>query len=92
MGAVVELHFELHHFCIKPKKLDSFNATIEQVLILKKGNTLTSTRYKRKNVRDGKVFPFLRIMTCSIVALEELSFFGFMQKWCNSNVAPPQPP
>ncbi len=52
-GAVVELHFQLHHFCIWPKKLDSFNATIEQVLILQEGKACQPSRYKCKNVRDG---------------------------------------
>ena len=33
-GALVELHFKLHHFTIQMKIQDSFNTTIEQIVVL----------------------------------------------------------
>lgn len=54
-GALVELHFEFHHYCIKSKNQDSFNATIQQILVLQPGAPRPTTAYKRKNFRDGPV-------------------------------------
>jgi hypothetical protein len=36
-GALVEVHFEFCHFCIKKKNKDSFNALVQQVIILQPG-------------------------------------------------------
>ena len=54
-GALVELHFELHHFAIRRAAQDSFNASIEQILILRPGEARPITVYKRKNPRDGPI-------------------------------------
>jgi len=54
-GALVELHFELHHFAIRKKAQDSFNATIEQIIVLRPGEARPVTAYKRKNPRDGPI-------------------------------------
>ena len=54
-GALVEIHFELHHFSIRKAGHDSFNATIEQILVLRPGEPRPTTVYKRKNPRDGPI-------------------------------------
>ena len=36
-GALVEVHFELHHYCIRSKMQDSFNATVLQIIIIQPG-------------------------------------------------------
>ena len=54
-GALVELHFELHHFAIRKAAQDSFNASIEQIIILRPGEARPMTVYKRKNPRDGPI-------------------------------------
>jgi len=54
-GALVELHFELHHYCIRRKSEDSFNATIEQIMLIRPGQARPATGYKRKNIRDGPI-------------------------------------
>jgi hypothetical protein len=52
-GALVEVHFELRHFRIQKKKVDSFNATVQQVLILKPGVARPVSAFKRWNVEEG---------------------------------------
>ena len=54
-GVLVEVHFEFHHYCIKSKNQDSFNATIQQIIVLQPGAPRPTTAYKCKNVRDGPV-------------------------------------
>ena len=54
-GALVELHFELHHFAIRKKAHDSFNASIEQIVILRRSDDRPATAYKRKNPREGPI-------------------------------------
>ena len=54
-GALVELHFELHHFAIRKGGHDSFNATIEQIIVLHPGEARPMTAYKRKNPRDAPI-------------------------------------
>lgn len=54
-GALVVVHFELWHFFIAPKSYDSFNATIEQILVLQPGEAPPNTPYKRKNVHNGPI-------------------------------------
>ena len=54
-GALVDLHFALFHFAIRKKNEDSFNGTMEQVLMLQPGEPRPATVYKRKNVRDGPI-------------------------------------
>ena len=54
-GALVELHFELHHFAIRRAGHDSFNATIEQIVVLRPGEPRPTTAYKRKNPRDAPI-------------------------------------
>ncbi|KAF4568055.1 hypothetical protein EYR36_010063 [Pleurotus pulmonarius] len=39
-GALVEVHFTLHHWHIKSKGMDSFNARLEQIVILKDAPTI----------------------------------------------------
>ena len=54
-GALVGLHFKLHHFAIQKKMQDSFNATIEQIVILHHRDKCPATAYKRKNPHKGLV-------------------------------------
>jgi hypothetical protein len=58
-GALVEIHFEVHHFAILKKEkslsLDSFNGTIEEIVVLHPGEVRPPTGYKRRNVREGPV-------------------------------------
>lgn len=54
-GALVELHFELHHFAIRKAGQDSFNGSIEQIIVLRPGEARPTTVYKRKNLRDGPI-------------------------------------
>lgn len=54
-GALVELHFELHHYSIRKSGQDSFNASIEQITVLRPGEARPATAYKRKNPRDGPI-------------------------------------
>ncbi|KAH9165937.1 hypothetical protein EDB89DRAFT_2246449 [Lactarius sanguifluus] len=54
-GALVELRFNLHHYFIEKENFHSFNAGIQQVIILQPGNASVPSDYKRKNVRDGPI-------------------------------------
>ena len=54
-GVLVEIHFELHHFSIWKAGHNSFNVTIEQILVLRPGEPCPTTVYKRKNPRDGPI-------------------------------------
>lgn len=54
-GVLVELHFELHHFVIQKKTQDSFNTTIEQIIILRHHDEHPTTAYKRKNPHKGPI-------------------------------------
>ena len=54
-GALVEVSFELRHFCIQKKHKDSFNASVQQVLILQPGKARPCNAYKRRNIFDGPV-------------------------------------
>ena len=58
-GALVEVSFELQHFCIKKKNEDSFNASVQQVVILQPGEACPTNAFKRCNVFDGPVRPSL---------------------------------
>ena len=60
-GALVELHFELHHFPIRKVAQDSFNATIEQIIVLRPGEARPMTAYKRKNPRVGPILAQLTL-------------------------------
>ncbi|KAF8263715.1 hypothetical protein EI94DRAFT_1806762 [Lactarius quietus] len=53
--ALVEVHFELRHFYISSEAYDSFNATIEQIIVLQPGATRPNSLYKRKNVCTGPI-------------------------------------
>ncbi|KAH9033805.1 hypothetical protein EDB85DRAFT_1950047 [Lactarius pseudohatsudake] len=54
-GALIELRFDLHHYFIEKEKFDSFNAGVQQIIILQPGNACAATAYKRKDVRDGPI-------------------------------------
>jgi hypothetical protein len=61
-GSLVEIHFSLKHYRIfrrdeGTKAFDSFNATIEQILVLKPGELRETSYYKRKNLLDGPYRP-----------------------------------
>ena len=64
-GALVEMHFELNHYCIRGKNQDSFNAHIQQIQVLQPGKPRPLNAYKRKNVRDGpiRLCPALNVAT-----------------------------
>lgn len=51
----MEVHYELRHYFIASESYDSFNATVEQILVLQPGVPPPDTPYKRKNVRDGPI-------------------------------------
>jgi hypothetical protein len=54
-GALIEMHFELYHYNIRGKDQDSFNAQIQQIIVLQPGKLRPITAYKQKNVRDGPI-------------------------------------
>ncbi|KAH9007829.1 hypothetical protein EDB84DRAFT_1447291, partial [Lactarius hengduanensis] len=54
-GALIELRFRLHHYFIEKDHFHSFNAGIEQIIILQPGEASVPSDYKRKNVRDGPI-------------------------------------
>ena len=54
-GALVELHFELRHFAIHKKNQDSFNASIEQIIVLQPGPPQAVSKYKRASLEDGPI-------------------------------------
>lgn len=54
-GAVVELQFELQHFPIVQKNLHSFNASIQQIQVLRPGEARPPTAFKRKNLSEGPI-------------------------------------
>ena len=54
-GVLVEVQFEFKHFTINKKKEDSFCAIVQQVLVLKPGESRPVTAYKRKIVEEGPV-------------------------------------
>ena len=61
-GTLVELHFELHHFPIWKVVQDSFNATIEQMIILCPSEAHPMTAYKRKNLCVGPILAQLTLL------------------------------
>lgn len=54
-GAVIELQFELLHFPIAQKNLDSFNASIQQIQVLRPGESRPATAFKRQNLDEGPI-------------------------------------
>ena len=54
-GALVELHFELHHSCNHTRDQDAFNGSIEQIIVLQPGKPRPTSPYKRRNIRDGPI-------------------------------------
>lgn len=54
-GALVELHFELHHSYNFMRREDFFHASIEQIMVLQPGQPRRTSPYKRRNVRDGPI-------------------------------------
>ncbi|KAH9012439.1 hypothetical protein EDB85DRAFT_2159061 [Lactarius pseudohatsudake] len=54
-GALVEVHFELYHYHIRNKGYDSFNGSIEQIIVLQPGEIQHMSAYKRKNVEEGPI-------------------------------------
>jgi hypothetical protein len=56
-GALVEVHFEFRHFCIKKKNKDSFNASVQQVIILQPGKAQPANTYKQHNILDRPMRP-----------------------------------
>jgi hypothetical protein len=57
-GALVEINFELRHFCIQKIREDSFNSYIEQIDVLQPGEAPQTTPFKRKkmDLRGGPVW------------------------------------
>ncbi|KAH9033408.1 hypothetical protein EDB85DRAFT_1832833, partial [Lactarius pseudohatsudake] len=54
-GALVEVHFELHHYHIRKNGYDSFNGSIEQIIVLQPSDIQPISAYKRKNVEEGPI-------------------------------------
>ncbi|KAH9008174.1 hypothetical protein EDB84DRAFT_1250467, partial [Lactarius hengduanensis] len=46
-GALIEVHFRLFHYFIHNQSFDSFNATVEQVIVLQPSTPEPSSPYKR---------------------------------------------
>lgn len=59
--ALVEVSFELRHFCIKKKNEDSFNASVQQIVILQPGKTRPANAFKRRNVFDSPLRPCVSV-------------------------------
>jgi hypothetical protein len=55
MGALTEIHFELRHYAIKGKDVDSFNGNVEQIMVLQPGIACPATAYKRSTSEDGPI-------------------------------------
>ncbi|KAN0141070.1 hypothetical protein V8E53_000826, partial [Lactarius tabidus] len=57
VGALIEMHFELRHYAIQGSTppLDSFNANIEQIMVLQPGEARPPTAYKRSTEDDGPI-------------------------------------
>jgi len=53
--ALVEVHFELRHFFIRQKDEDSFNGSIEQIVIIQPGVARSLSPYKRRNLEEGPI-------------------------------------
>jgi hypothetical protein len=54
-GALVEVHFELRHFYFQEENKDSFNATVQQVLVLQPGVARPATACKRKDALEAPI-------------------------------------
>ena len=54
-GAVVEMQFELHHYPIRQKNVDSFNASIQQIQVIQPGETRPQTAFKRQSMSEGPI-------------------------------------
>ena len=54
-GALFNLHFELYHYSIRSKDIDSFNAKIEQLMVLQPGKTQPDTIYKCSTAKEGPI-------------------------------------
>ncbi len=50
-GALVEVHFDLHHWYFAKDKFDSFNAHPKQVIIIREGANSAGHRLKKKPIR-----------------------------------------
>ena len=54
-GAVIEIWFELKHFSIQPKKIESFNASIQQIQILQPRESWPPTAFKWWDISKGPI-------------------------------------
>lgn len=54
-GAVIEIQFELQHFSIHGKKIESFNASMQQVQVLRPGESRPPTAFKRQDISEGPI-------------------------------------
>jgi len=71
-GALVEMHFELYHYSIRAKNQgpqDSFNAHIQQILVLQPGKQRPITAYKRKNFAT---VPSVSAPCCSNITVSKM--------------------
>ncbi|KAH9063743.1 hypothetical protein EDB83DRAFT_2601513 [Lactarius deliciosus] len=53
--SLVEIRFELRHYSFASKNEHSFNASIEQIVILRPGVARPASSYKRKDYRTGPI-------------------------------------
>ncbi|KAH9055121.1 hypothetical protein EDB83DRAFT_2225435, partial [Lactarius deliciosus] len=53
--SLIEIRFELRHYSFPSKNEHSFNASIEQIVILRPGVARPASSYKRKDFRTGPV-------------------------------------
>ena len=54
-GTVVKMQFELHHFPIQQKNVDSFNAYIQQIQVIRPGKNRPQTAFKRQSMSEGPI-------------------------------------
>ncbi|KAN0130933.1 hypothetical protein V8E53_011311 [Lactarius tabidus] len=75
VGALIEMHFELRHYAIQGSTppLDSFNANIEQIMVLQPGEARPPTAYKQSTEDDGPIRrnPLLAALQHDSVTVQE---------------------
>lgn len=62
-GALVEIHFKLRHFQIWKPPYNSYNGTMEQVIILQPGAPDSISAFKREDNSEGPICKKLNIMS-----------------------------
>jgi len=53
MGTVVEVFFTMRHYYLHDKKFNPFQGEIQQIKTVKPGGSISTSRIKRRNAREG---------------------------------------